>query len=420
VRKLIILAIIVAAVGWAEAATYYVDSDDGRDDPAWNGGPLEPWQTITYALSRVSGENTFMCRGTFEEEVTLGEDDAGSEFVGNPEATLVGGVFCENYYDGGVGVFRVYGFAGGGAQAELIVSNCYFNYPGGTALAAGPYSGRLRTYYSVVEDCRYAFRQTLEFGSLYFSDCDILNCEGGISASGEFFATVTGCSFSNVKRYGVYLSIFYDRGEVRSCEFYGCKTGVGLQGPRGPYYGCNLSVHDSILRDNYLGISAGCTPKPDRYIVVYNNDVIDNRGNGVEVWGEAKLRGNTVRANDGHGVYITEDRPNLGTPADPGGNTLAGNKSGYDVYNASPENIPAVGNTWDPQSEEEMKGKTWQEVNVTRIYDRWDDPNVGYVMWSEPMLGVAPASLGRIKASFKGAPTSGQGAPGRKPSTAKE
>jgi len=414
VRRLIILAIMVAALGSAEAATYYVDSDDGHDDATRNGGLLEPWRTITYALSRVSGENTFMCRGTFEEEVTVGEDDAGSEFVGNPEATLVGGVFCENYYDGGVGAFRIYGFARGGAQAELFLSNCHFNYPGGTALAAGPYSGRLRTYYCVIEDCRYAVRQTFEFGSLYFSDCIISNCEGGISASGEFFATVTGCSFFNVKGYAVDLGIFYDRGEVCSCEFYGCGTGVGLRGPRGPYYGCHLSVHDSVFSDNDLGISAGCTPKPDRYIVVYNNDAIDNRGNGVEVWGEAKLRGNTVRGNGAHGVYIPEDKPDLGTPGDPGGNTFAGNKSGYDVYNASPENIPAYGNAWDPQSEQEMEGKTWQEVNVTRIYDHWDDPNVGYVMWSKPMVGVAPASLGRIKASFKDAPTSGQAGPASK------
>jgi hypothetical protein len=163
VRELLISALIVAAVGSAGAATYYVDSDDGRDDPAWNGGPGDPWRTITYALSRVSGENTFMCRGTFEEEVRIGQDDAGSEFVGNPEATLFGDVLFENYYDGGVGTFRIYGSARGGAQAELFLSNCYFNYPGGTALAAGAYSGRLRTYYCVIDDCRYAVRQTFEF-----------------------------------------------------------------------------------------------------------------------------------------------------------------------------------------------------------------------------------------------------------------
>ncbi len=411
-RRIIILAIIVAVAGSAGAATYYVDSVNGLDDASWSGGPGDPWRTITYALSRVSGENTFMCRGTFEEEVTVGKDDAGSEFVGNPEATLVGAVLCENYYAGGVGAFRVYGFAQGGGHAKITVDSCDFNYPLGPAMAAGAQSGSLNAYNCVVENCRAAVAQFFEFGGLYISACSISDCDEGIYGSGEFYATVSGCNFSNIKRNGVYLSIFYDRGEVRSCEFYGCGTGVGLQGPRGPDYGCNLSVHDSIFRDNYLGISAGCTPKPDRYVTLYNNDVIDNRGNGVEVWGEAKLRGNTVRGNDGYGIYIVEDRPNLGTPADPGGNTFAGNKSGYDVYNASSEDIPAYGNTWDPESEKEMAGGTWQTVNVTRIYDHWDDPSVGYVMWSEPMLGVAPASLGRIKASFQEGSASGLGAPG--------
>ncbi len=124
------------------------------------------------------------------------------------------------------------------------------------------------------------------------------------------------------------------------------------------------------------------------------------------------LKGNVVKDNYGHGVYIENGLPDLGTPGDPGGNTFAGNKSGYDVYNSSPENVPAYGNTWDPQSEREMKGKTWREVNVTRIYDRWDNPNVGYVMWSKPIFGVAPASLGMIKGSFKDAPTPGQAGPG--------
>lgn len=91
----------------------------------------------------------------------------------------------------------------------------------------------------------------------------------------------------------------------------------------------------------------------------------------------------------------------MGTPGDPGGNTFAGNGSGYDVYNASAEDIMAYGNTWDPQSREEMAGKTWADVNVTRIYDRWDDPSVGYVKWSDYST-VTPASLGGVKASFAG------------------
>jgi hypothetical protein len=133
-----------------------------------------------------------------------------------------------------------------------------------------------------------------------------------------------------------------------------------------------------------------------------------NRAYGIKTAGlRIYLKGNVVKDNYGHGVYIENGLPNLGMPGDPGGNTFAGNKSGYDVYNASPENIPAVGNTWDPRSEAEMEGNTWREVNVTRIYDHWDDPRVGYVMWSKPIFGVAPASLGRIKASFREAPPSG-------------
>ena len=44
-RKLIILfGILIAGIGPAGAATYYVDNVNGRDEPAWNGGPLEPWK----------------------------------------------------------------------------------------------------------------------------------------------------------------------------------------------------------------------------------------------------------------------------------------------------------------------------------------------------------------------------------------
>jgi len=130
------LAIIVAAVGWAEAATYYVDSDDGRDDPAWNGGPLEPWQTITYALSRVSGENTFMCRGTFEEEITVEEDDAGSAFEPNAEAKLDGSIATNECHPPLLlAGFRIDGTAAAGTHSGLLVAQCSFTNPDGSALS---------------------------------------------------------------------------------------------------------------------------------------------------------------------------------------------------------------------------------------------------------------------------------------------
>ncbi|MEE8640358.1 MAG: hypothetical protein V3T41_08110, partial [bacterium] len=125
-RRLIISAIIVAAIGWAEAATYYVDNVNGRDDPAWGGGPGDPWRTITYALSRVSGENTFMCSGTFEEEVTVAWEDRRSILTANPDAMLVGWVECE--YETGVDLnsFDVYGYAAGGSKSGIAARDCYF------------------------------------------------------------------------------------------------------------------------------------------------------------------------------------------------------------------------------------------------------------------------------------------------------
>ena len=114
-KPIVWLVILVAAIGPAGAATYYVDSADGRDEPTWNGGPSQPWATLTYALSRASGENTFLCRGTFVEEVRIKEDDDSSEFVGNADAELTGAILCDNYCGGGLGSFRVYGSAGGSA-----------------------------------------------------------------------------------------------------------------------------------------------------------------------------------------------------------------------------------------------------------------------------------------------------------------
>ncbi len=136
-RKLVALMVLLVAAGVAGAATYYVDSEDGRDDPAWSGGPSEPWRTITYALARVSGENTFMCRGTFEEKVTVEGYGIRPTFVANPEAVLKGYIGSRYYvYELKINGFRVYGYAGIGEHGELVTEDCYFNNPGGPALTA--------------------------------------------------------------------------------------------------------------------------------------------------------------------------------------------------------------------------------------------------------------------------------------------
>jgi hypothetical protein len=374
VRKLIILAIIVAVAGSAGAATYYVDSEVGRDDPSRNGGPLEPWRTITYALSRASGENTFMCRGTFEEEVKVGRDDHSSTFIANPKAAIKGSIV--SIYEVvtiELDDFDIFGFAGGGCKAYVKVNDCYFNCPSGTAFRIDRFHGGGVAYNCVFEDCKSVISiPAFEFGSARFDGCEVKDCEGGISYSGEASVSATGCKFYNVAGVAFGGSMWGEFATVSSCEIINCGTGAAIGGSQ---YGAYGNIRNSLFKYNTKPIKAFYNNENWGGVEISGNLVTDNGGSGVEVGGiRIKVRSNVVTENDGYGVYITEGAPDLGTPGDPGGNTLAGNKSGYDVYNASPEDIPAYGNTWDPRSEAEMKGKTWQEVNVTRIYDRWDDP----------------------------------------------
>ena len=397
-RKIIILAIIVA--GSAGAATYYVDSVNGLDDPSWNGGPGDPWQTITYALSRVSGENTFMCRGEFEEGVEVGRDDYSSTFIANSQAAIRGSIVSiDEVVTLELDDFDIFGFAGGGCKAYVKVNDCYFNCPSGPAFCIDRFHGGGVAYNCVFEDCMSVISITaFEFGSARFEGCEVKNCEGGISYSGEASVSATGCKFYDVAGTAFGASMWGEFATLSSCEIINCGTGAAIGGSR---YGASGAVRNSLFKYNTKPIRAYYDNENWGGIEISENLVTENGGSGIEVGGvKIKLRRNAVTENDGSGVYVTEGAPDLGTPKDPGRNVFAGNKSGYDVYNASSENIPACGNSWDPQSEQEMEGKTWQEVNVTRIHDHWDDPNVGYVMWSEPMSGVAPASLGRIKASF--------------------
>ncbi len=407
----IIIAVMVAVAGVAGAATYYVDEVNGLDDPARSGGPLEPWRTITYALSRVSGENTFMCRGTFEEDVWVAYGNRRCVFTANPEATLIGCIECDYETGADLNSFDVYGYAAGGSKSGISATDCYFNNPAGRALGIHRFHGGARAERCLIENCASVCGAGgWEFGSLTFRDCEIRDCGSGIIFAGGATTNLTRCRFSNVAGTA-FDGNFYEEGATfTSCEFYDCGAGIVLDGTI--LYGYWGRIEDCVFRGNGLGLSA--VKETDwGSVQITGSRFTENSGNGMMLEGiTIKLRSNVVTDNVGHGVYITGGNPDLGTPGDPGGNTFAGNGSGYDVYNASSEDIPAYGNAWDPRSEAEMAGKTWQEVNVTRIYDRWDDPSVGYVMWSKPMSGVAPASLGRIKASFRGETSAGQTGPG--------
>jgi hypothetical protein len=401
VKRLIIWVVMcVAVAGLAGAATYYVDEVNGADDPGRSGGPGDPWRTITYALSRTSGENTFMCRGTFEEEVTVAWEDRKSAFVANPDATLDGWIRGEHEVTVDLTGFDVYGYVAGGPLGAVAVTDSYFNNPSGSALGINHYYGCAQAESSLFENCASVCGVgNWEFGRIGFYDCEVKDCGRGVSVFGEGSASFTNCEFTNIAETAFGGNFYGEGATFTGCEFYDCAAAIELDGSI--THGYWVGIRNCVFRRNGWAISVikeGDWGDGD----IVNNVLTANVGMAMSVGGyNIKLRGNVVKDNDDYGVCITGGDPDLGTPGDPGGNTFAGNKSGYDVYNASPEDIAAVGNTWDPQAEAEMKGKTWQEVNVTRIYDHWDDPNVGYVMWSEPILGVAPASLGRIKASFR-------------------
>ncbi len=416
--KLIILAIIVAAVGLAEAATYYVDSEIGRDDPTWNGGPLEPWQTLSYALERASGANMFMCKGLFNEGVYVYDDDGGSTFVANVEAILKGPFVTEECLRPVfLRDFQVDGSATADARSYLSVNQCRFINPAVTALYLFGPTASLSVRDTVITNAEWVVYSEGEYSTVYLYDTYVADCAEGVSV-GDFISWgIYGCRLERVS--GTALHIYEAGGSAKNTEFYDNGKAVVVE-----YLytaGFYKYIQDCVFHGNDVAVKVIIKQKSNSRVAVERNEVRNNLGNGLELSGsDVDVRDNVVRDNDGHGVYVEKGAPDLGTRADPGGNTFAGNRSGYDFFNASPENIPAYGNTWDPQSEAEMEGKTWQEVNVTRIYDHWDDADVGYVMWSEPVVAVAPASLGQIKASFKSAPTSGQGAPGLRPSAAKE
>ena len=116
----------------------------------------------------------------------------------------------------------------------------------------------------------------------------------------------------------------------------------------------------------------------------YDNQVVDNSDTGI------LLTGSNTEFDMGGGDFDST-----------GNNTISGNGT-YEVYNDSPNLIFAKYNYWDPLSYSEMAGHTYLEVDVTRIYDHWEDSGKGYVDWDEPGFPtrVELKSLGEIRASF--------------------
>jgi hypothetical protein len=186
--------------------------------------------------------------------------------------------------------------------------------------------------------------------------------------------------------------------------------------------GCGVYVQYLSSGSNYtLSMITDCTitnnlgdgiyyrgPASYPFSYIFNqisNNTITGNFNGIKVENAApRIADNQITGNQNYGVFIEAGTyfPDLGSnTGSPGNNTIAGNET-YEVYNANPNLIYAKYNYWDPLSSAEMAGHTYLEIDVTRIYDHWEDSGLGYVDWDEPGIHtkVVPKSLGEIRASF--------------------
>jgi len=93
------------------------------------------------------------------------------------------------------------------------------------------------------------------------------------------------------------------------------------------------------------------------------------QGDGPALPGVLKMRGCTVTNNTGFGIDLFDyARGDLGTDADPGGNTLANNSTGEGLIadgNAGATQINAVGNTWRPNQQGASATGTYTAATVT-------------------------------------------------------
>jgi hypothetical protein len=167
---------------------------------------------------------------------------------------------------------------------------------------------------------------------------------------------------------------------------------------------CSYQLSSCIVHNNeHSGIDISNMWNPTNCIIS-NNNINNNNENGINFNNSTiKVNDNILSNNLGYGIRIIGDLyPDLGggSLSSPGNNTISGNGT-YEVYNESPNNIYAKYNHWDDQSEGEMAGGYYNTVDVTRIWDKWEDGSKGYVMWSDPYpTKTATPSLGMLKATF--------------------
>jgi parallel beta-helix repeat protein len=365
---LVVVLIIASTILPATADHFYVSSAGSDSNP---GTQAEPFATIQHGINACPAYPTL---STVHLDASLWYESPDM-FLKN--VTLVGD------YNGPNGL--------GGRTTSRI---------------NGIISTNGQPYYFLNQKIKYLTVNEISFSvcySLIIDSCDITySAADGITfgMGGWCVAlTITNCLIAYCNGHGIYsdssqLYLTFENNTIHNCSGSGIYASDGLEG-------CYIN-NNTIYDCDQSGIVVDGNGN-----LIYDNNIHNNSGYGIEFTDDtSKVYDNIIENNQSYGIYCTGSNcnPDLGGGAQSstGNNTILGNGT-YEVYNDSPNLIFAKYNYWDPLSSAEMAGHTYLEVDVTRIFDHWDDTSKGYVDWDDPgtHTKVVPTSLGQIKASYR-------------------
>jgi len=352
-------------------ADFYVSTAGSDSNP---GTQAQPFATIQHAIDACPAPQIpctiHLDASTWNESPTMVASNISASSNDRPDMTIVGD------YNGPNGM---------GGQNTSVIIGCF--------TIEALFTGQMQSHAylsSVTVKQVIAIAATTFPGSVGCGNIHVISCNVSNSSSHGITCQPEG-----------YNSVF----TISNCNIYN-NTGGGIYYQNMSSYFMIYIYNCNIHNNQEFGINSCNAPTQYCYIPIHDNNIHDNSGNGL-VFNNSNgdIYNNLIVNNQGYGIYITgsNSTPDLGGGAQnsPGNNTISGNGT-YEAYNASPNLIYAKFNYWDPLSEAEMAGHTYLEVDVTRIFDHWDDSSKGYVDWDNPgtYTKVVPMSLGQLKASY--------------------
>ncbi|MHB8894638.1 MAG: right-handed parallel beta-helix repeat-containing protein [Candidatus Geothermincolia bacterium] len=285
--------------------------------------------------------------------------------------TIDGNTIANVYYHG------IYFYAYNYASFGLAVSNNvihadsykYYGYAGINVSAYESYgvpsaitmeNNTIYDFYYGIQSTGYRNRTNLTLLGNSISQCAYDGVLFSYNDYGSPYATeltLGGNNVHNNGRWGVYLS-------SELSNYAAARFTIN-----------NNLIHDNVQEGLYL-VSSPTNKWIETHVTL--NDIYGNHGAGVKASGPYQLLmlHNDIHDNTGDGVYLaagTQTRANFGS--------YSGNLGSYDVRNESVFLVDAAGNFWGSATTQAMDAGG-NPKNITRIYDQFDEPDFGRVVYS--------------------------------------